>query len=132
MPVQPQHFLKSYADKNNKPVEGFSEGALKALDAYNWPGNVRELENTIERAVVLCKSAVVGLTDLPPALAGDEAEARASDDGILIPFGMPLAEIERRVIRETLDRAGGDKKTAARLLGIAARTIYRKLDDPTD
>ena len=48
---------------------------------------------------------------------------------MLIPYGMPLADIERQVIRDTLERTGGDKKTAARLLGIATRTIYRKLDE---
>ena len=125
-----QHFLRRFADKNNKSVAGFSEAAMKALDAYDWPGNVRELENTIERAVVLCRSDVVGIEDLPEGIAARGGDGpRAGGDGIFVPFGTPLAEIEKRVIKETLERTGGDKKTAARLLGIAARTIYRKLDE---
>jgi len=125
-----QHFLHRFAEKNAKRVAGFSEAALKALDAHDWPGNVRELENTIERAVVLCRSEVIGIEDLPQALADNVgAKGRAEVDGIFVPFGTPLAEIEKRVIHETLERTGGDKKIAARLLGIAARTIYRKLDE---
>ncbi len=124
-----QHFVSHYAEKNKKTMRGLSESALKALDAYSWPGNVRELENTIERAVVLCRGDIINLEDLPEGIAGAAGEGRAHTDGIFIPFGMPLEEVERRLITETLERCGGDKKTAARLLGIAARTIYRKLDD---
>ncbi len=125
-----QHFLAHFAEKNGKRMEGFSEAALRALDSYAWPGNVRELENTVERAVVLCKREVIGIEDLPAAIAAEAAaEPRANGDGIFIPYGTTLAEIERRVIRETLERTNGDKKTAATLLGIAARTIYRKLDE---
>ncbi|MBI3180347.1 MAG: sigma-54-dependent Fis family transcriptional regulator, partial [Deltaproteobacteria bacterium] len=108
---------------------GFSEAALKALDAYRWPGNVRELENTIERAVVLCRGDVVGLEDLPEPVSHSTGREQAAKDGVFVPFGTPLEEVERRLIAETLKRTGGDKKTAARLLGIAARTIYRKLGE---
>ncbi len=123
-----EHFLRRFGEKNKKLVRGFSEAALKALDAYHWPGNVRELENTVERAVVLTRGEVVGLDDLPPAVAKAVGEERGPSDGVFIPFGTTLEEVERRLILETLQRCGGDKKTAARLLGIAARTIYRKLD----
>ena len=124
-----QCFMQHFCSKNRKTIRGFSEAAMKTLDSYGWPGNVRELENTIERAVVLCRSDVVGVEDLPEALvAGAAKDNRAVSEGIFVPFGMPLSEIERQVIRETLERTGGDKKTTARLLGIATRTIYRKLD----
>jgi two-component system, NtrC family, response regulator HydG len=134
VPLLAQHFVVRFAEKNNKRMAGFSEAALRALDAYGWPGNVRELENTIERAVVLSKKDSIGVEDLPPAIAGapqtsDSGGARADGEGIYIPFGTPLDEIERRVIKATLERTGGDKNTAARLLGIAARTIYRKLEE---
>jgi two-component system response regulator HydG len=124
-----QYFLGLFAQKNKKSVRGFSEAALKVLDSYEWPGNVRELENSIERAVVLCKSDVVGVEDLPETLASAATSGRPGASGIFVPFGTPLEEVERRLIQETLARCGGDKKTAARLLGIAARTIYRKLDE---
>ena len=131
VPVLAQHFLTVFAGKNNKSMRGFSEPAMKALDSYGWPGNIRELENTVERAVVLSRSDVIGFEDLPAvvkeASGTDEAEANA--EGFYIPYGTPLEEVERRIIRRTLERTGGDKKLAARLLGIAARTIYRKLDE---
>ncbi|MBI5508938.1 MAG: sigma-54-dependent Fis family transcriptional regulator [Deltaproteobacteria bacterium] len=124
-----QHFLKAYADKNKKSVRAFAAAALKALDGYAWPGNVRELENAIERAVVLCRGEVIDLQDLPEAVAHAEGRPIESGDGIFVPFGTPLYEVERRLIEETLKRAGGDKRTAARLLGVHARTIHRKLGD---
>ena len=131
VPVLAQHFLTMFAAKNNKAMRGFSEPAMKVLDGYGWPGNIRELENTVERAVVLSRSDVVGIEDLSAvirdATGGDASEGDA--EGFYIPYGTPLEEVERRIIRRTLERTGGDKKLAARLLGIAARTIYRKLDE---
>ncbi len=124
-----QHFLEVFAAKNQKPVRGLSQAAQAALDAYAWPGNVRELENTMERAVVLCRSELIGVLDLPEVVAGAEAAPRPMTDGLFVPFGTPLEELERRLIRETLQRCHGDKKAAAKLLGIASRTIYRKLGE---
>jgi two-component system, NtrC family, response regulator HydG len=124
-----QYFLARFAEKNNKVVRGFSERAAAAIDAHKWPGNVRELENSIERAVVLCRGDVIGIEDLPETVANAAERSKLNADGIVIPYGMPLHEIELRVIQETLERCGGDKKTAARLLGIASRTIYRKVGE---
>jgi two-component system response regulator HydG len=88
---------------------------------------VRELQNTIERAIVLAKTEVIGIDDLPPVIARAVRDSAPDSDTIVIPYGMTLEAIERLVIERTLQRTGGDKKLAARLLGIAARTIYRKL-----
>jgi len=119
------HFLRMYAHKNQKPMAGFSKAALERLEGYAWPGNVRELENAIERAVVLCRGATIELDGLPESVRGGPAGARQQ---IVIAIGTPMEEIERRVIDETLRYTKGDKTLAARLLGIAARTIYRKLE----
>ena len=103
---------------------------MTALDAFAWPGNVRQLENTVERAVVLCRSDILGVEDLPEDIANaSPREAAEAREGMLVPFGMPLEEVEKQLIKQTLERTGGDKKTAARLLGIATRTIYRKLGE---
>lgn len=123
VPLLVDHFARIYAEKNNKVIEGFSKKALSLLIDYSWPGNVRELENTVERAIVLCKSALLDENDLPPAIIGEARNAEA----LTIPLGTPMEEIERRVIRETLRFTNGDKNRAAQLLGIATRTIYRKL-----
>jgi len=91
---------------------------------------VRELENAIERAVVLARGSRIELEDLPETVreAVRQEGATPSDRAIVIPFGTPMEEIERRVIEETLRRTGGDKALAARILGVSTRTIYRKID----
>ena len=120
------HFIRLYAAKNNKGVSGFNEIATTVLSHYHWPGNVRELENVIERAVVLAKETTLTIDDLPESVRKTPA---AEGDRIPIPIGMPLADVESVLIRETLKRAGGDKNLAAKLLGVAPRTIYRKLEE---
>ncbi len=118
-------FLGRYAAKHRRPIEGFTESALARLLDYSWPGNVRELEHTVERAVVLARDSFVDTGDLPDAIAGAEPSARV----VSIPIGMPLEEVEQRLIEETLRQTRGNKELAARLLGIASRTIYRKLKE---
>ncbi len=119
-----EHFLRRFSKKNSKPLRGFSEQALKVLENYAWPGNIRELEHAVERAVVLCRGEAVDVGDLPEAVRSGPI---GSASQIVIPIGTPMEEIERRVIHETLRHTKGDKNLAARMLGIAARTIYRKL-----
>ncbi|MBT3823298.1 MAG: sigma-54-dependent Fis family transcriptional regulator [Nitrospinaceae bacterium] len=133
IPLLVEHFIQRFSAKNNQQVSGFSRDAVEAMTNYDWPGNIRELENTVERAIVLGRSEVLTLDDLPPAITkggvSDETEAvEAGVPIISIPVGTPLAEVEHRVILETLRSTGGDKSAAARRLGIATRTIYRKLD----
>ncbi|MFW5875675.1 MAG: sigma-54-dependent transcriptional regulator [Myxococcota bacterium] len=124
IPLLVDHFLDVYCKKNGKPPMTFDREALEQLMAYGWPGNVRELENVVERAVVLGKGGVLTVEDLPDAVAKGER----SDDTLAFPMGTPLSEIERRTIHATLEHTRGDKQLAAQLLGISARTIYRKLD----
>lgn len=118
------HFLKLYADKNNKQIEGFTEDAMLALTTYEWPGNVRELENAIERAVVFTNGKQVPLSVLPQSVSAF-AESRHS---LTFKIGTPLRELERKAIDITLQHTRGDKNMAARLLGIATRTIYRHIE----
>ncbi len=120
-----QHFLRRYTAKNQRTLEGFTEEALARLLEYSWPGNVRELEHTVERAAILARGPFVEVTDLPEAVAQAEPSARV----IPIPIGMPLEEVEQRLIVETLKLTKGNKELAAKLLGIASRTIYRKLKE---
>jgi two-component system response regulator HydG len=117
-------FLKRYADKNDKDIEGFAEDAMLALTSYDWPGNVRELENAVERAVVFTTGSVVPLAALPQGVSAF-AESKHS---LMFRIGTPLEELERQAIEITLQHTRGDKNLAARLLGIAPRTIYRYLE----
>ena len=120
-----QHFLRRYTAKNQRTLEGFTEEALARLLEYPWPGNVRELEHAVERAAILGRGPFVEVTDLPEAVAQAEPSARV----IPIPIGMPLEEVEQRLIVETLKLTKGNKELGAKLLGIASRTIYRKLKE---
>jgi len=126
-----QHFVQVYAEKNGKAITGLSPTALERLTEYGWPGNVRELENAIERAVVLTRAghAVIDEDALPREIR-DATPGTASATSLTFPIGMPLAEIEMRVIHETLRHTRGDKRLTAKLLGIATRTIYRRLENP--
>ncbi|MEO5858823.1 MAG: sigma 54-interacting transcriptional regulator [Pyrinomonadaceae bacterium] len=136
------HFLERYKEKAGRFVSGISKDALRALVSYEWPGNVRELENAIERAVIIASGRQIELADLPDTIARkamDEMShlrherAQASSEGRFIGLNIELPssmdEIERQVIEATLDYTNGDKSTAARLLNIGRRTLYRKLDD---
>ncbi|GAB4512604.1 MAG: sigma-54 dependent transcriptional regulator [Haliangiales bacterium] len=133
IPLLAQHFVQVYANKNGKPIAGLTQAAVEHLCGHLWPGNVRELENAIERAVVLTRSDTIDVDALPrdlqslhpsaPAGPGDSAGAALS-----FAIGTPLAEIEMAVIRATLRHTDGDKRLAAKLLGIATRTIYRRLE----
>ncbi|MBI4590676.1 MAG: sigma-54-dependent Fis family transcriptional regulator, partial [Candidatus Rokubacteria bacterium] len=125
IPLLAQHFLRVHAAKNHRAIEGFTEAALALLRAYPWPGNVRELEHAVERAVVLARGSLIDLADLPPAVSQAEPVTRV----VPIPLGMPLDEVEQRLIEETLSFTKGNKELAAKLLGIASRTIYRKLKE---
>ncbi len=125
------HFVQRYASKNQKEIHGLTEPAQQAMLGYGWPGNVRELENVIERAVVLTRTNIIDLKDLPgPVQSAPESAGPIQTQGerVMIPIGTKLEEVERVMIKETLKKTGGDKSLAAQLLGVAARTIYRKLE----
>jgi two-component system response regulator HydG len=128
VPLLVDHFVEVYCRKNNRETLRVSREVLDRLSGHSWPGNVRELENVIERAVVLCTDSVLRESDLPEPIARATPMARS----LSFAIGTPLEEIERRVIQATLEHTSGDKRLAAQLLGIATRTIYRKLDAQRD
>jgi transcriptional regulator of acetoin/glycerol metabolism len=115
------------------------EMALEAMSAYHWPGNIRELQNVIERAVVLCEGHQITVADLPHAVAQatfqPQAPATASPP---TPRPRPVPEMvaqrtvigsegERQQLVEAMQRCGGNKAEAARLLGIPRSTFFSKL-----
>src|SRR3954468_24220977 len=126
VPLLVDHFLGVYCTKNGRARLTVPSEVLHKLMDYSWPGNVRELENVVERAAVLCRSELLGLADLPDAVAS--ATPRPPSE-LTFAIGTPLSEVEQRMIRDTLSHTGGDKSLAAQLLGISTRTIYRKLGE---
>jgi two-component system response regulator HydG len=132
VPLLAMAFLRRSAEKNEKRLTGFTPAAVAALERYGWPGNVRELMHAVERGVILSRGEAVDVADLPESIRETAGGAHAAPPGaspsIEVPLGTTMDEIERLVIRRTLEQTRGDKTLAAQILGIAARTIYRKLD----
>lgn len=125
IPLMAQHFLETFSKKNHKDIKGFAPQAMDRLVKYHWPGNVRELMNVVERAVVLSRSEYLDLEDLP--LPGSEEPGEETAPGPLELSGVPLEEVEKMTILQTLEATGGNKSEAARRLGITRRTLHQKL-----
>lgn len=125
------HFRRIYARKHGKPVKGISGAASRRLVGFDWPGNVRQVRNFVESMVVVDADGVLDVDDLPPELADvvDEAPPTTTSAGPSHLIGQPLSEIERWAIEQTLRLAGGNREETAQILGIGARTLYRKLKE---
>ncbi len=120
-----EHFIARSAQSS--PVRRLSAEALRILLNYPWPGNVRELENTIERALVLCRGEEITPVDLPARLTGSKPQVASLQDALL--RRRSLADIEREYILLALELTEGRKKEAADLLSIDRKTLYRKLEE---
>src|SRR5262249_31313339 len=108
------------------PPEKLGAAAREKLVAHSWPGNVRELENALERALILAGSDEIGpgLLALGQSLARGEANRAAA----LLTDGFNLDAFEQELLRAALERTGGNKSAAARLLGITRRRLYSRLE----
>ena len=112
-----EHFLIRYSREMNKPVRSFTPEALRLLSAYSWPGNVRELKNVVERAVVICRSTVLGVPELVFLQPGKEEE----------PRGLTLQEVELEYLRRIIAASDGNISLAAKTLDIDRSTLIRKI-----
>jgi two-component system response regulator HydG len=127
IPLLAQHFLTHFAEKNQKPVKGFTPQAMDRLLKYDWPGNVRELMNAVERSVVLSRSDYLADEEFALVLRTKTEEERSGQIETKGPANLPLDEVEKTTILNTLDAAGGNKSETARRLGITRRTLHKKL-----
>jgi DNA-binding NtrC family response regulator len=131
------YFVDLHATAQRKAVRAITPEALALLSAYDWPGNVRELSNVIERAVILSSGDALTPVDLPAELA-----AEPPAEGIAVATALEISEItedgacnlegatvafHRRHIARVIDRAGGNREAAAKLLGLSPATFYRYL-----
>ena len=123
IPLLAEHFLKRFAEKNEKPLKGFTPQAMDRLIKHHWPGNVREIMNTIESAVVLSRSSYLTEEDLP-LIRRDLGHAPQAGG---VATGVSLDEIEKETILKTLESVRGNKSEAARKLGITRATLHKKL-----
>jgi DNA-binding NtrC family response regulator len=120
-------FIRKYSREVGGAVTGVSSAAVGKLQAYPWPGNVRELENVIERSLLYASGTILQPEDvrLDPPRAGRPSPA--GNGGDFLPEGVTLDQYERQLIREALQRAGGNKSQAARLLGLSRNAFRYRL-----
>jgi two-component system response regulator HydG len=123
------HFRKQFCDRHAKQVESISAVVMRQLYAHAWPGNIRQLKNAIESMVVLDTDGVLNGDDLPPDFVSSEDVEIPIIAGPSELIGQSLSNIERWAYQETLKLTDGNREEAARILGIGARTVYRKLKE---
>ena len=126
IPLLIGYFLDRISRESGR-ARTLSDSAIKSMLAYDWPGNVRELENCVERACALSSGPVIQVTDLPSSLSGNGSHAPVNGDGSAKII--PISELEKKTILNTISQLNGDKLLAARLLGIGKTTLYRKLKE---
>jgi DNA-binding NtrC family response regulator len=119
IPALARHFLQQQCRRHGRNMH-FTERALNALGAHDWPGNVRELDHAVERAVLLTRDTQIDAEDLALTPTG----GRDFSAGEV----MPLAAAESLLIRNALDRFGGNVPEAARALGLSRSAMYRRLE----
>lgn len=124
IPLLMASFLQQFNQENGRSIEAFSAQARRAMLNYDWPGNIRELRNCIESAVVLARSTVIEVEDLPPQIG--KAHNTSS---LLLEVGITLADAEKQLIISTLGTCGGNKTKASEVLGIGRKTLHRKLQE---
>jgi len=130
IPLLLEHFLKTFNQLHQKNIQGFSPAARNILTNYAWPGNVRELRNIVESMTVLTDKKVLDIEDVPEEI---RAQTEIPKTTAIVPLtqmtGQSLQELEKEHIRNTLQLTNGNREQAANILGIAPRTLYRKLKE---
>jgi len=119
-----RHLVEKTALRLRIPRLRLDATTLDYLTSYAWPGNVRELENAIERAAVFCKEGVIRPEDLPAAVSRRGPTPLSAESS-----RQSLREVEQQHIHAVLDSVGGNRRRAARILGISAATLWRRLKD---
>jgi len=118
IPVLAFHFLRVYCEKYNKPAKKINTQALEKLEYYQWPGNIRELQHSIEKAVILSDSGVLGPSDF---------SFSTSSRGVTTDDNTTLEEMEKKLIAESIKKHDNNLSIVASKLGITRQTLYNKL-----
>lgn len=135
IPLLLNHFLTSFGVENGITPPVIEPGAMRQLQSYSWPGNIRELRNFAENVVVMHRGRPVKEYDLEPKYRGEVPPAtrtpQPSDQGhsvVSAPVNSySVEENEKRLLREALLKARGNRTRAAELMGVSRRTLHRKL-----
>ena len=127
IPLLVEHFLKKYAEENERPVRRISPEALRPLMSYSWPGNVRELENVIERAVVLSSGSEIGIDLLPDSMLGRGSSLSLHEQPSDASLFEIVEDIERRIITDMLERCNWNQTEAAERFHVPLSTLNQKI-----
>ncbi|HNR12594.1 MAG TPA: sigma 54-interacting transcriptional regulator [Thermodesulfobacteriota bacterium] len=122
IPLLIDHLVTKFNNRQGKDIAGVSDEVMARLMQHDYPGNIRELENIIEQAFVLCRGSLIELHHLPPELHPVGRPASSEIHG-----AMTLRSMERYLIAEALSRHQGNRRRAAKVLGIDCSTLYRKI-----
>ncbi|HEY4784218.1 MAG TPA: sigma-54 dependent transcriptional regulator, partial [Chthoniobacterales bacterium] len=122
LPLLLRYFVEKFALEYQKPIAGLTRRAQGRMATYSWPGNIRELENVIGNACMMADGRFIDINDLPERLREAQRDDSRTDEALF-----SLEEAQRRHIMRVLDRVGGNKLRAARILGVGRTTIYKLL-----
>jgi len=129
IPVLAQHFLDYFKRQMGKPIQGFTNEAMRAFLQYQWKGEVRELENVVERSVIFCDDELIKLDHLPEYMRPTD-----SSGSLAVPSGGgtlkdAVKNFERQFIQQSLAIHNQNKGVVARLLGVSLSSLYRKIEE---
>jgi len=127
IPALVDHFLKKYAEENERPVRRIVPEALRPLMGYSWPGNVRELENVIERAVVLSSGPEISMDLLPDSMLGRGSSLSLQDQSSDSSLFEIVEDVERRIITDMLERCNWNQTEAAERFHVPLSTLNQKI-----
>jgi DNA-binding NtrC family response regulator len=122
LPLLQRYFIQRFAAEYKRPIAGLTRRAQGRMAVHPWPGNIRELENVIGNACMMADGRFIDIDDLPERLRNLQTDASHTDETLF-----SLQEAQRRHIVRVLERVGGNKLRAARILGIGRNTIYKML-----
>ena len=130
IPLLIEEFMRQFADRHHKTINGMATAARRRLMAYDWPGNVRQLRNVVESMVVVDDDGNLGLSDLPEEFSEEaDTNIEGGSPSLGSMVGRPLVDVEKQFIADTLTLTGGNREEAAKFLGIGQRTLYRKIKE---
>jgi len=130
LPLLVESFLEKFSTRFDKTVSSIDPEALRLLLSYSWPGNVRELENVIERGVILCDGPLLMPANLPERFFSERIEGPAAPfAGASLSIKQSSEALEKVLIRRALEKTGGNRTHAARLLEISHRALLYKLKE---
>src|SRR5579884_2727095 len=127
IPYLAEHLVRKLSNDLGSPVQSIAEDAIARLLEYHWPGNVRELENVLERSMVLASGPTLHAADIRLDTAPRAPREPVAGGSFNLPEGMTLDSYEQAIIREALNKAGGNKSQAARLLGLTRNALRYRL-----